>query len=119
MGNKLLQKDECKKHIMAVNDAMYVLNGKWKISIIASLCFNNSRRFSDLLRDVNGISNKMLSKELKEMEMNKLVERTVIDAQPPIVQYKLSPYGQSLQSLINQLAEWGLKHRKILLTKPI
>ena len=117
MVNKKLHTEECKRNIMAVNDAMYVLSGKWKIQIIASMCFNAERRFSDILHDVKGISNKMLSKELKEMEVNKLVTRTVFDTQPPTVKYKLSDYGKSLQDIIQMLSEWGMKHRKMILGK--
>lgn len=117
MSNKKLHTEECKKSIMAVNDAMYVLSGKWKIQIIASLCFNDERRFSDLLNDVHGISNKMLSKELREMEVNKLVIRSVFDTQPPTVKYKLSEYGKSLQDIMQMLSDWGMKHRKMILGK--
>jgi len=103
-----------KKEIMAVHDAMDVLSGKWKISIISSICYYNKRRFSDILNDVPGISNKMLSKELKELEINKLVNRTVLDTQPISVQYQLSEYGMSLKTIINNLTEWGLAHRKVI-----
>jgi len=103
---------ECNKQIMAVHDAMDVLNGKWKISIIAVLCNHKKRRFSDILNDVEKISNKMLSKELKELEMNKLVKRTVLETQPITVQYELTEYGGKLREVINHLAEWGIAHRK-------
>jgi len=104
-----------KKEIMAVHDAMDVLNGKWKISIISSICYYNKRRFSDILSDVNGISNKMLSKELKELEVNKLIKRTVLDTQPVTVQYNLTEYGKTLQTIINNLADWGIKHRQVII----
>ena len=104
-----------KKEIRAVHDAMDVLNGKWKISIISSICYYNKRRFSDILNDVNGISNKMLSKELKELEINKLIKRTVLDTQPISVQYQLTDYGLTLKTIINDLAEWGIKHRKVII----
>lgn len=103
-----------KKQIMAVHDAMDVLNGKWKISILTSICYYNKRRFSDILNDVDGISNRMLSKELKELEINKLVTRTVIDTQPIMVHYELTKYGLSLKTIINNLTEWGLEHRKVI-----
>lgn len=106
-----------KKEIMAVHDAMDVLNGKWKISIISSICYYNKRRFSDILNDVEGISNKMLSKELKELEINKLVKRTVLDTQPISVQYQLTEYGMTLKTIINNLAEWGIAHRKVIIGK--
>lgn len=107
---------DCKKTIMAVHDAMDVLSGKWKISIIAALCFNK-KRYSDLLRDVSGISGKMLSRELKEMETHQLVKRTVLDIQPITVIYELTPYGGKLKAVINDLADWGLAHRKKIIGK--
>lgn len=108
---------EHKREIMAVHDAMDVLNGKWKISILSSICYYNKRRFSDILNDVKGISNKMLSKELKELEINKLVTRTVLDTQPVTVQYELTKYGLSLKTIINNLADWGREHRKMITGK--
>ncbi|MNT67767.1 putative HTH-type transcriptional regulator YtcD [compost metagenome] len=101
--------------MMAVQDSMNVLNGKWKISVISSLCLYNKRRFSDILHDVEGISNKMLSKELKELETNKLVKRTIIDTQPITVQYELTEHGKTLQTIIDKLTEWGFHHRKHIL----
>ncbi|QRR01362.1 winged helix-turn-helix transcriptional regulator [Dyadobacter sandarakinus] len=106
------QTDKHKKEMMAVQDSMDVLNGKWKISIISSICFYNKRRFSDILNDVEGISNKMLSKELKELEINQLVKRTVLDTQPVTVQYELTEHGLTLKTIINNLTDWGLAHRK-------
>lgn len=103
-----------KREVMAVHDAMDVLSGKWKISIVSSICFHNKRRFSDILNDVDGISNKMLSKELKELEINKLIKRTVLDTQPVTVQYQLTEYGLSLRSIIEKLAEWGIRHREMI-----
>ncbi|GAA5102414.1 hypothetical protein GCM10023210_43430 [Chryseobacterium ginsengisoli] len=103
---------EHKKEMMAVQDSMDVLSGKWKISIISSICYYNKRRFSDILSDIDGISNKMLSKELKELEINKLVKRTVLDTQPVTVQYELTAHGLTLKTLINNLVEWGIQHRK-------
>ena len=108
---------EHKREIMAVHDAMDILNGKWKISIISSICYYNKRRFSDILNDVQGISNKMLSKELKELEINKLITRTVLDTQPISVQYQLTEYGMTLKTIINNLAEWGIEHRKVIIGK--
>jgi DNA-binding HxlR family transcriptional regulator len=105
------------KEMMAGQDSMDVLNGKWKISIISSICYYNTRRFSDILNDVPGVSNKMLSKELKELEMNKLIKRTVLDTQPVTVQYQLTEHGKTLQTIISNLTDWGLAHRKKILEK--
>ena len=101
--------------ILSVHDAMDVLGGKWKVSIIASVQYYEKRRFSDILNDVPGISNKMLSKELKDLELNKLMKRTVLNTQPISVQYELTEYGKSLHNVIVYLSEWGLKHRETIL----
>ena len=104
-----------KQKLMAIQESMDVLSGKWKISIISSICYHNKRRFSDILNDVVGISNKMLSKELKELEINKLVKRTVLETQPITVQYELTEHGRSLQTIINNLTDWGKKHRNVVI----
>ncbi|QPH41910.1 helix-turn-helix transcriptional regulator [Pedobacter endophyticus] len=96
----------------AVQDSMDVLNGKWKIPIISSICYYNKRRFSDILHDVEGISNRMLSKELKELEINQLIVRTIQDTQPITVEYTLTDHGKTLQTIINNLTDWGIQHRK-------
>ena len=111
------EKEQHKKAMMAVRDSMDVLNGKWKISIISSICYYNKRRFSDILNDVVGISNKMLSKELKELEINKLIRRTVLDTQPVTVLYELTEHGKTLQTIINNLTDWGVQHRKEIFGK--
>ncbi len=108
----MLIKQQHKKEMMAVQDSMDVLNGKWKISILSSICYYNKRRFSDILTDVEGISNKMLSKELKELETNKLIIRTVLNTQPITVQYELTEHGLTLKTLIKNLTDWGIAHRK-------
>jgi len=69
MGCKIEEfQQEQRKRMRSVQDSMDVLNGKWKIPIISSICCYGKRRFSDILNDVEGISNRMLSKELKELE---------------------------------------------------
>jgi len=108
---------EQKKRMRAVQDSMDVLNGKWKISIISSICCYGRRRFSDILNDIEGISNRMLSKELKELEINQLIKRTVLDTQPITVQYELTEHGNTLQTIISNLTEWGIVHRKQIVGK--
>lgn len=109
--------DENKKRMMAVQDAMDVLYGKWKIAILSSICFYNKRRFSDILNDVRGISNKMLSKELKELEINMLITRTVLNTQPVTVQYQLTEHGNTLRTIIDNLTDWGKEHRVKIIGK--
>ena len=106
-----------KKEMRAVQDCMDVLSGKWKIPILSSICYYNKRRFSDILHDVAGISNRMLSKELKELETNQLIKRSVLDTQPITVQYQLTDHGLTLKTIINNLTEWGITHRKVIFGK--
>jgi len=102
---------DCKRTVMSVHDAMYVLGGKWKISIITCLLYG-PRRYSEILKGVGGLSGKMLSRELKEMEINSLVTRSVSVDQPVSVTYELTEYGRSTQPIIITLAEWAEEHRK-------
>lgn len=106
----------CTKAIIPVRDALDILSGKWKLPIIIALSFGN-RRFSQLSKQIPGITDKMLSKELRDLEMNQLVKRTVYDAVPVIVEYSMTPYGKTLEKLIEELQSWGLQHRKRILRK--
>jgi DNA-binding HxlR family transcriptional regulator len=108
-----------KKKMRAVQDCMDVLSGKWKIAIITSLCCYSKRRFSDMLTDVVGISNRMLSKELKELETHQLIKRTVLDTQPITVQYELTEHGQSLKTIIDTLTDWGTEHHDKIFAKQL
>ncbi|MBB5638891.1 DNA-binding HxlR family transcriptional regulator [Pedobacter cryoconitis] len=108
--------ETCRKQIPAVHDALDILNGRWKITIITSLFFSKMR-FTDLLREVNGISGKMLSRELKDLEINQLIKRTVLDIQPIGVEYELTDYGRTLEKVVIALSEWGLDHRKKIIGK--
>ena len=101
----------CTEHLRAIHDTLDVLNGKWKISIIGSLRFGK-KRFMELQREVEGVGSKMLSKELRELEMNELVKRTVYDTKPVTVEYELTPYGKTLETIIDEMANWGRAHRK-------
>lgn len=110
------ENDTCTASMRAIQDIMDVLGGKWKIAIVTCLCFS-PRRFSELLKMVDGISGKVLSRELKDLEMNKLISRTVKDTQPISVEYAITEYGNSFKELIQIMAEWGVKHRKEIIGK--
>ena len=103
--------ETCNKALIPVRDALDILSGKWKLPIIIALSFGNMR-FSQLAKQVHGITDKMLSKELRELEMNQLVKRTVYDTVPVAVEYSMTPYGKTLEKLILELQHWGEKHRK-------
>lgn len=102
---------ECTKAILPVRDALDILSGKWKLPIIISLSFGN-KRFGQMAKEIPGITDKMLSKELRELEVNGLVRRTVYDSFPVVVEYAMTAYGKTLDPLIDELQKWGLKHRK-------
>src|SRR5262245_8030892 len=107
---------DCPRVLMAIRDTMDVLSGKWKIAIIGSLTFGE-KRFKELQRDVDGITAKMLSKELKDLEINKLVKRTVFDTKPVTVEYRLTDHGKSLEKVIQELVTWGIHHREEIFDK--
>jgi DNA-binding HxlR family transcriptional regulator len=102
---------ECSKSILPVRDALEVLSGKWKLPIIISLTFGN-KRFSQIAKEIPNITDKMLSKELRDLEANCLVKRSVYDSIPVVVEYTLTDYGHSLKPVIDVLRDWGVKHRK-------
>lgn len=106
----------CTASLKAIQDIMDILGGKWKIAIVTCLCYN-PRRYSELLKLVDGISGKVLSRELKDLEMNKLIVRTVKDTQPISVEYAITEYGNTFKELIQTMAEWGIKHRKKIIGK--
>lgn len=103
--------DECGKCIMSVQDALEALHGRWKLPILVALKYGN-KRFGQISKDIPGITDKMLSKELKELEMNLLIARTVYDTFPPTVEYSITEHGHSLDPVILSLKSWGNHHRK-------
>lgn len=98
--------------LLGMRDAIDVLSGKWKIPLIGTLIFNGSMRFSDLQRQMKGIGAKMLSKELQDLEMHRLVQRTVKATKPITVEYAITDYGRSLEPVIIAISHWGLAHRR-------
>ncbi|GAA6765764.1 hypothetical protein AAFH68_17020 [Flavobacterium sp. CGRL1] len=71
----------------------------------------------DLLREVDGIGSKMLSKELQDMEMNQLITRTVLNTKPVTVEYEITTYGSTLSPIIDEIAKWGIEYRNSLYKK--
>ncbi len=107
---------ECTKMLLPVKDALDILSGKWKLQIILSLSFGK-KRFKQIQREIPGLTPKMLSKELKELEINGLAERRVYDTLPVSIEYELTSYGKTLQPLIGELHKWGTKHRKRIIAR--
>ncbi|HLV53206.1 MAG TPA: helix-turn-helix domain-containing protein [Cryomorphaceae bacterium] len=104
----------CQIRMQAIRDAMSLLSGKWKFHILGTLIEGDTLGFMDLYREINGIGTKMLSKELQDLEMNKLVNRKVLDTKPITVEYSITEYGRTLAPLIDELAKWGTEYRNRL-----
>jgi DNA-binding HxlR family transcriptional regulator len=103
-------KEGCKKILAPVRDALDMLNGKWKLPIIIALMFGE-KRFTEIAKEVDGITDRMLSRELRDLELNGLILRKVEDSYPVRVTYSLTSYSKSLNEVIESLRKWGTKHR--------
>jgi DNA-binding HxlR family transcriptional regulator len=99
------------EELQALQDTIYVIGGKWKLPIINSIC-NGNKRFREIERSIPGITTRMLSRELKEMELNKLVKRTVYPDTPVRVEYESTQYCKSFGNIISAMIDWGKQHRE-------
>lgn len=107
----------CQTRILAIKDTMEILSGKWKFHIVGTLIQGDKLRFMDLLREVEGIGSKMLSKELQDLEMNHLISRTVLDTKPVTVEYQITAFGKTLAPIIDEIAKWGIEYRNFVYEK--
>ncbi|MFP9116014.1 winged helix-turn-helix transcriptional regulator [Flavobacterium sp. RHBU_3] len=103
-----------KESMRPIKDALEALSGKWKMPIMVALS-SGPKRFKELSAEVGGITDKMLSKELKDLEMNKLVKRTVLDTFPPTVEYRWTAHSYTLGNVMCALEEWGRLHRETVI----
>ncbi|WP_291906464.1 helix-turn-helix domain-containing protein [Chitinophaga sp. CB10] len=110
-----MKRDQAEE-LKALQDTLYFIGGKWRVPIINSLC-NGNRRFREIERSIPGITTRMLSRELKEMELNKLVVRTVYDDTPVLVTYEPTPYCRTFGNIIQEMINWGRSHRKMVTKK--
>src|SRR5688572_2584477 len=101
--------------VLALHDTLNVIHGKWRLTIIGSLLFGK-KRFKELEREIPNITPRMLSKELKEVELNGILKRTVFDTIPVTVEYELTKSGKSLHEILDPMIKWGLQHRKNVMT---
>lgn len=114
--DSICSKESCLSALLPVRDALEVLSGRWKLPILIALS-DRPKRFKEISRDMDGITDKMLSKELKDLEINKLVIRTVYDTFPPTVEYRRTEHSKSLGNVIMALKDWGDLHRKEIIGK--
>ncbi len=100
----------CNGKLVAIGDALYAIGGKWKLRVILALRSGNNR-FNELQRTIPGISAKVLSNELKELELNGFVKRIVHTGTPVVVEYEVTPYSDTLHGILESLSDWGMKHK--------
>lgn len=117
---ELFEKDKVKQcprqYVLALGDTLNVISGKWKLPIIASI-LHGMNRFKDLQENIGKITPRMLSKELKELEVNGIVERKVYDRTPVLIEYNLTESGKNIVNVLDVMLDWGLAHRKSLFSK--
>ena len=114
MKNKSMEtvsgKTQCATSLSAIEDSLYVIGGKWKLKIIIALREEGNMRFNELQRTITGISARVLSNELKELELNGFITRKVHTSTPVVVEYGLTGYSDTLQNVLGALIDWGIKH---------
>lgn len=108
----VLSEKQCKHHLHALEDALYVIGGKWKLKIIITLQEQGNMRFNEIQRTVTGISARVLSNELKELELNGFVKRNVFTGTPVVIEYETTGYSDTLAEVLQSLVSWGSNHRE-------
>jgi len=101
---------ECKAAMVPVTEVLAQIGGKWTIHIVMSLS-NGPMRFSELLRGIEGVSQKMLTTTLRDLEKDGFVTRTVTPSIPPRVDYELTEMGVELQGPIRAIGTWAHDNR--------
>ncbi len=100
-----------KSEIVPIMDALYIINGKWRIPIVLALMEGN-KRFSELQKEVNKITSKVLANELREMELNGFVIKKENEQSRSKTEYELTNYSTSLEPIIKSLRDFGTQHRQ-------
>ncbi len=94
-----------------VEVTLSLINDKWKVLIVRDL-LTGTKRFNELKRSVTGITQKVLTNNLRQMESDKLVKRKVYAEVPPRVEYSLTAVGLSLKPILDSMVEWGNEYRE-------
>ncbi|EPZ43492.1 winged helix-turn-helix transcriptional regulator [Alicyclobacillus acidoterrestris] len=102
--------DETAQHCF-VNSTLDIISGKWKMMILFQL-MDGTLRFNELKKRIPGITQRVLTKQLRELEQEDIVERRVYPEIPPRVEYSISDYGRTLQPILTLMHEWGALHLK-------
>lgn len=97
----------CMRYSCPIEDTLSVIGGVWKVIIIREL-LDGTRRYSQLHRKLDGVTHKMLTQQLRELETDGVVHREVYRVVPPKVEYSLTPLGRKLSPLLDTMREWGV-----------
>jgi DNA-binding HxlR family transcriptional regulator len=95
------------ENVLVAEDALKVIEGRWKLRILVQLRANGVMRFSDLERAIPSVTQKMLIQQLRELERDGAVTRTAYAEVPPRVEYSLTPWGQDLCPALDALRTWA------------
>lgn len=101
---------ELQPELCRVDEALGIIVGKWKPLILLILLQDGTHRFSELKRRVPGITQKMLTNQLRELEAEDIISRKVYPQVPPKVEYSMTEYGRSLEPILVAMHEWGTAH---------
>jgi len=112
MNNDNLKKS-CDISACPVMTTLAVVGGKWKPAILWTIEQNEVIRFGELKRAIPGITQKMLTQQLRELETDGIVNRKVYPEVPPKVEYSITSYGATLNKVLFEMAAWGTQHRVI------
>lgn len=94
-----------------VETTLTMISDKWKVLILRDL-LTGTKRFGELKKSLTGVSQKVLTSQLREMEENGLVERNAYPEVPPRVEYSLTPLGRSLQPIMDAMRVWGEQYKQ-------
>ncbi|HEV3236154.1 MAG TPA: helix-turn-helix domain-containing protein [Gemmataceae bacterium] len=97
-----------------VEATLNVIGGKWKVVILFNLTSKGTLRFAELRRRIPGISERMLTQQLRELERDDIVHREVYAEVPPKVEYSLTEYGMTLRPITEAMCKWGRRHTERL-----
>ncbi len=97
----------------AVEAAINLIDGKWKCVVLWHLLVDGTLRFNELRRRIPGVTQRMLTNQLRELEADGLISRTVYPVVPPKVEYALTDMGRGLEPILSALRDWGDKHMEL------
>lgn len=101
----------CCTSLLPLLDTMDMLKGRWTFLVLMALWFGGRQRFNELKAQLGKITQKVLSHELKKLELHNIVCRTQLDTSPVTVYYELTPYGRTLEPVLLAIRDWGIRHR--------